>query len=130
MIRNETVTPAGVCIEADIYHTASGTYSKEEYGVVVETRPMTDADWLLVDPPPADGELVVSAWTIPADGVQHAVLTFGCGDDAAALFVVDGQVVTVPATRRRAVLEIAIDAPGAVDVRIRDKQVTIIGVAP
>lgn len=82
-------------------------------------------------PVPVDaGSLVVDRWTVPADGVQHAVATFGCGDDAQALFVVNGQVVAVPADRGNAVLEIAIDAPGAIDVRIRDKQITIIGVAP
>jgi hypothetical protein len=53
MIRNETFSN-GVCIAADIYDLTTRTYTCEEYGVVVATRPMTDAEWLQCGPQPLD----------------------------------------------------------------------------
>jgi len=41
MIRNE-VFRDGVCVEADCYDVDARTYAREEMGVVIATRPMTD----------------------------------------------------------------------------------------
>jgi hypothetical protein len=80
------------------------------------------------DPPPSQGELVVSAWTIPADGEHYAVCTFGT--DEPVWFTVNGEPLEVPSERGRATLEIAADAPGAIRVEIHDKQATIMAVTP
>lgn len=53
MIRNERFNN-GICIEADCYDLATRTYTREEQGRVVTTRPMTDAEWLLHGPQPLD----------------------------------------------------------------------------
>jgi hypothetical protein len=53
MIRNETYAN-GVCIQADIYDLTARTYTREEMGIVVLTRPMTDAEWLTYGPQPLD----------------------------------------------------------------------------
>lgn len=130
MIRNETFRN-GVCIAADVIDLDAGTWAHEEGGAIVEgPRPLTDAEWMAYDPPPDDGVLDVDRWTIPADAVDYAVVTAGTGDDTTAHFVVDGVVVDVTCERGRAVLEIAVAAPGAVDIRWRDRQATIIGVTP
>jgi hypothetical protein len=80
------------------------------------------------DPPPSQGELVVSAWTIPADGEHYAVCTFGT--DEPVWFTVNGEPLEVPSEQGRATLEIAADAPGAIRVEIHDKQATIMAVTP
>lgn len=129
IIRNEQFS-ASVCVAADVVDLDAGTWSREERGVIVEgPRALTDAEWLAYDPPPADGDVIVDRWTIPADNATAATITVGC-DEPVAWFVVDGTVVDVAAERGRAVLEIVAAAPGAVDVRWRDRQVTILGVAP
>lgn len=53
MIRNETWAD-GVCVEADCYDLSTKTYSREEQGVVVATRPMTTEEWLTYGPQPLD----------------------------------------------------------------------------
>jgi hypothetical protein len=53
MIRNETYAD-DVCVQADIYDLTTRTYTREEYGVVVATRPMTYAEWLQYGPQPLD----------------------------------------------------------------------------
>jgi hypothetical protein len=77
---------------------------------------------------PSQGELVVSAWTIPADGEHYAVCTFGT--DEPVWFTVNGEPLEVPSEQGRATLEIAADAPGAIRVEIHDKQATIMAVTP
>jgi hypothetical protein len=53
MIRNETFTD-GVCIEADVFDFNTRTYAREEMGVVVVTRPMTDEEVRRFGPQPLD----------------------------------------------------------------------------
>lgn len=53
MIRNETYRD-GICVEADCYDLFTKTYTREEMGVVVATRPMTTAEWLTYGPQPLD----------------------------------------------------------------------------
>jgi hypothetical protein len=79
-------------------------------------------------PQPSQGELVVSAWTILADGEHYAVCTFGT--DEPVWFTVNGEPLEVPSEQGRATLEIAADAPGAIRVEIHDKQATIMAVTP
>lgn len=52
MIRNETYDATGL-VAADCYDLDAGTYTREEYGVVVATRPMT-ADEIAAYAPPVD----------------------------------------------------------------------------
>jgi hypothetical protein len=128
MIRNETFQN-GICIRAKIIDLDAGTYTLEVEGVITEgPRPLTEEEWLTYDPPPSQGELVVSAWTIPADGEHYAVCTFGT--DEPVWFTVNGEPLEVPSEQGRATLEIAADAPGAIRVEIHDKQATIMAVAP
>jgi len=53
MIRNETFVN-GECIEADCYDLDTRTYTREEMGVVVVTRPMTDEEVRRFGPQPLD----------------------------------------------------------------------------
>lgn len=52
MIRNERFV-GGVCISAEVFDTDTNTYTKEEYGAVAMTRPMT-ADEIDATTPPVD----------------------------------------------------------------------------
>lgn len=49
MIRNETFLN-GICIEADIYDLDTRIYQREETGVIVATRPMSDDEIRLWGP--------------------------------------------------------------------------------
>lgn len=51
--RNETFLN-GVCIEADIYDLDANLYQREEAGVIVAERAMTDAEVLWYGPKPLD----------------------------------------------------------------------------
>jgi hypothetical protein len=53
VIRNETFRD-GVCIEADVFDLHARTYTREELGVVVATRPMTDEEIRRYGPQPLD----------------------------------------------------------------------------
>lgn len=53
MIRNETFRD-GICLEADCYDLTTRTYTREEMGVIVATRPMTEQEWLTYGPQPLD----------------------------------------------------------------------------
>jgi hypothetical protein len=53
MIRNELITN-GIVIEADCYDLETRTYSREEMGVVVAARSMTDAEMRQYGPQPLD----------------------------------------------------------------------------
>ncbi len=53
MIRNERYFD-GVCVEADIIDLNAGTFQHEEYGVVVESRPLTAEERRLYGPQPLD----------------------------------------------------------------------------
>lgn len=77
MIRNETFRD-GVCVEADCYDLATKTYSREEMGVVVATRPMTTAEWLAYGPQPLDplgalATLLVVEGVLPITDAANAV---------------------------------------------------------
>jgi hypothetical protein len=53
VIRNERYFD-GVCVEADCYDLDTRTYTREEMGVVVVTRPMTDDEVRQFGPQPLD----------------------------------------------------------------------------
>jgi len=53
MIRNETFRD-GLCIEADVFDLDARTYTREQFGVVVATRPMTDDEIRQYGPQPLD----------------------------------------------------------------------------
>jgi Ni,Fe-hydrogenase III small subunit len=53
MIRNETFRN-GVSVEAECYDLTTRTYTREEMGVIVVTRPMTNDEWLANGPQPLD----------------------------------------------------------------------------
>ena len=55
MIRNELFDTNGVCLEATVFDVATRTVTREENGVVVSTRQMTDDEWNTYSPfPPLD----------------------------------------------------------------------------
>lgn len=77
MIRNETFVD-GVCVYADCYDVSNRIYQREEMGVVVVTRPMTDAEWLQYGPQPLDetaalATLLVITGTITLADAANAV---------------------------------------------------------
>lgn len=51
ILRNE-VFANGVCVSADIYDLATNTYSREESGTIVATRPMTAEEIAAYTPAP------------------------------------------------------------------------------
>jgi hypothetical protein len=53
MIRNETFQN-GICLFADIYDLDTHRYQREEAGVIVAERAMTDAEVLQYGPQPLD----------------------------------------------------------------------------
>jgi uridine phosphorylase len=53
MIRNE-IYREGVVVAADCYSLSTRTYTREEMGTVVATRPMTAEEWLQYGPQPLD----------------------------------------------------------------------------
>jgi hypothetical protein len=53
MIRNETFRD-GICIEAEIVDLDAGTFQREEMGVVVESRPLTNEERIKYGPQPLD----------------------------------------------------------------------------
>lgn len=65
MIRNETRTPDGAIILAEIIDLAAGTITIEEHGVVTQVRDLT-ADEIAAYAPPVD--------TAPASAVDPAQL--------------------------------------------------------
>jgi hypothetical protein len=54
MIRNERFNTDGVCIAADVFDFNTRVYTREELGVVVATRPMTDEEIRQYGPQPLD----------------------------------------------------------------------------
>jgi hypothetical protein len=76
VIRNETFRD-GICVEADVYDLDAGIYLREEMGVVVATRPITDEERRLFGPQPLDRigvvatlNAVLGVWSI--DDAAHA----------------------------------------------------------
>jgi len=53
MIANQVFTD-GVCVAADIYDLEQLTYTRMEYGNIIEYRPMTRDEWLTYGPQPLD----------------------------------------------------------------------------
>ena len=70
------------------------------------------------------GELRVDRWSIPSDGVTPAAVMYTT--DETVHFSVDGEVHEVTPENRVATLEVTADAPGPVEIKIRDKQALII----
>lgn len=52
LIRNETFNLSGVCIAADVIDLQAGTIAREENGVVVSTRALTDDERTRYTPAP------------------------------------------------------------------------------
>jgi len=53
MIRNETFV-SGVCVSADIIDLDAGTFTREENGQVVSSRPLTDEERAAYGPSPEE----------------------------------------------------------------------------
>lgn len=53
VIRNESYVDS-VCVSADVYDLELLTYTREEYGNIVEFRQMTRDEWLALGPQPLD----------------------------------------------------------------------------
>jgi len=68
--------------------------------------------------------LLTDKWSIPADGLTFATLTFTSENDV--YFLVNNAVHKVTPIDYVATLEITADAPGAINVSVQDKQLTII----
>ena len=52
ILRNETTLPDGTLVAAEIIDLAAGTYSREEFGAVVVTRPLTADEVIAYAPAP------------------------------------------------------------------------------
>jgi len=52
-VRNETFKD-GICIEAEIIDLDAGTFQREEMGVIVESRPLTNEERIKYGPQPLD----------------------------------------------------------------------------
>jgi hypothetical protein len=78
MIRNETFSN-GICVEADIYNLDSRWYQREEAGVIVAERAMTDAEVIQYGPKPLDatGALATLLAVESALSVQDAANAVG-----------------------------------------------------
>ena len=67
--------------------------------------------------------LATDKWSIQADETDYATITYTSETDVH--FVVDGAVYVVTPVDSVATLEITADAPGAIQVQARDKQLVI-----
>jgi uridine phosphorylase len=85
MIRNE-IYRDGVVVAADCYSLSTRTYTREEMGTVVATRPMTAEEWLQYGPQPLN-ETGALATLLVVNG--HATLT----DAANAVNLTEQQLV-------------------------------------
>jgi hypothetical protein len=77
MIRNATFRN-GVCIEADVFDFNTRVYTREEFGVVVATRPMTDDEIRQYGPQPLDptgalATLLAVVGTLTVEDAANAV---------------------------------------------------------
>lgn len=90
MIRNETRTPDGAIILAEIIDLAAGTITIEEHGVVTQVRDLTAAE--------------VAAYTPTADAPPPAV------DPAQLVALIDGATSLAKARDAMRAIVAAIDA--------------------
>lgn len=67
--------------------------------------------------------LATDKWSIQADATEYATVTYT--SETEVHFVVDGSVHAVTPVDSVATLEITADAPGAIHVQARDKQLVI-----
>jgi hypothetical protein len=67
--------------------------------------------------------LSTDMWSIPADGVTFATVTYT--SDEIVYFVVESEIHAVEPVDQMAVLEITADAPGPIQVEVKDKQIVI-----
>lgn len=83
MICNQTFTD-GVCVEADCYDLGTKTYTREEMGMVVITRPMTTEEWLAYGPQPLDriGAMAALNVVLGVWGIEDAANVAGVTPDA------------------------------------------------
>lgn len=70
------------------------------------------------------GVLQVERWTIPADGVQYAVVSYGTSE--AVYFVVNGVPTLVEPEYQVAKLGVDSITPGPIRIEIRDQSVVIV----
>lgn len=68
----------GIEVEADCYDLSTKTYTREEMGIVVATRPMTVEEWLRYGPQPLDSlgalaTLLVVQGVLPIEDAANAV---------------------------------------------------------
>lgn len=98
MIRNETFTD-GVCVFAEVIDIDSGTYTVEEHGVVVESRPLTGEERVRYAPfPPLDAAgalatLLVVHGVLPLQDAANAVAE---GDAAHLIAEAEAWAVAAP----------------------------------
>jgi len=72
------------------------------------------------------GVLATDKWSIQADATEYATITYSSDTDVH--FVVDGAVHIVSPVKSLTTLEITADAPGPIQVQVRDKQLVITAV--
>jgi len=77
MIRNETFRD-GICVYADIIDLDAGTFTREEYGEVVESRPLTVEERQMYGPQPLDATgalatLLAVTGTVSVEDAANAV---------------------------------------------------------
>lgn len=84
MIRNETFLPDGTVVSVEIIDLAAGTYTREEYGTAVATRPLT-ADEIAACTPAADPRADLIAQVEQASTVAKLRAAVLAAIDAGAL---------------------------------------------